>query len=734
MGNWGATQDDWDHLDLILGLTADLLPVVSRPGAVISPDSSMTAIGKTPSLYNRRGEVKGILGWADQVTTGKQIIAWAKQGDYGCCIQTRRVRAFDIDVPDLTAATAIANMVEAFAGPMALRWRSNSGKRLLAFEVEGGSGPKRTLQVEGGVIECLGIGQQFVGIGEHFNRDGTPSGARYAWRGGLPDGFLKLSAHEFEMVCAMLRERFGLSDWVISRDRVTGGEDLDVGDDEVAAWLPTHWPTYGVQGGKLYAECPWKAEHTGDSGETEAAWMIAGSGGVEQGHFKCLHAHCAGRLDVEFLDAVGYRLDGFDVVGEAPRAPLKNGHDPEGLPVIQPNFERKMKKGTDVPEATIGNVTMAARRSDLLGYHVAFDTFRAEMMMAPHGTGEWRPLDDDDLTTFRIDLPERLGFYPISKDMMRDAIGKVGKINQFDTAQVWIESLPPWDGVERAPRFMTDYMGCADTDYAKAVGLYMWTGHAGRVMHPGCKADMSPILVGDQGIGKTRGVIAISPSEDFFCEIGFHDKDDDFSRKLRGTLVVEIAELRGLNSKDAQTIKALMSRQFEKWTPKFKEYRTQFPRRLMFWGTSNEDEILADATGERRWLPIRVERDVDVEAIECDREQLWAEGLARWRKSGVAWRDAERLARNEHAKFKISDPWSYAVEKWLDEENVACVSNKNGDGFRSEVVALEALRIDLGRYGRPEEMRIGRILRGFGMTPVYKRVDGRVTRVWVLKK
>ena len=37
---WGATPDDWSHLDLVLGLTADLLPVVSRPGAPISPDST----------------------------------------------------------------------------------------------------------------------------------------------------------------------------------------------------------------------------------------------------------------------------------------------------------------------------------------------------------------------------------------------------------------------------------------------------------------------------------------------------------------------------------------------------------------------------------------------------------------------------------------------------------------------------------------------------------------------
>ena len=53
MERYGATPDDWLHLDLALGLTADLLPVVSNPGAIISENSTLKAIGKTPSRYNR---------------------------------------------------------------------------------------------------------------------------------------------------------------------------------------------------------------------------------------------------------------------------------------------------------------------------------------------------------------------------------------------------------------------------------------------------------------------------------------------------------------------------------------------------------------------------------------------------------------------------------------------------------------------------------------------------------
>ena len=57
---WGATPDDWHHFDRVLGLGGDLLPVVSNPEAVISPDSTMTALGKTPSRYDSYRQVVGI--------------------------------------------------------------------------------------------------------------------------------------------------------------------------------------------------------------------------------------------------------------------------------------------------------------------------------------------------------------------------------------------------------------------------------------------------------------------------------------------------------------------------------------------------------------------------------------------------------------------------------------------------------------------------------------------------
>ena len=105
---FGATAGEWLHFDLILGLTSEMLPVVSNPDAVISSQSKIKKLGKTPSIYNRAGKVAGLVDWTSKVGTSAEVDKWSQVADYGICIQTRVVRALDIDVPDMAKAERIA--------------------------------------------------------------------------------------------------------------------------------------------------------------------------------------------------------------------------------------------------------------------------------------------------------------------------------------------------------------------------------------------------------------------------------------------------------------------------------------------------------------------------------------------------------------------------------------------------------------------------------------------------
>ncbi len=319
--HFGACPEDWDYFCWTLGLRQDLLPVVSNPKAVISEKSKMKVLGKTPSHYNKQQKVAGFAGWTTHIATEDDISQWRGQDDYGICIQTRLVRALDIDVPDTDLAKKIkAFIVKEKGFNFPARVRSNSGKCLFAFIVRGEL-PKRTVKVEGGIIEFLGTGQQFVAVGTHFNSDGKPSGARYEWATGngiaLPEKIPEISLEVFEEFWATLVAQFGIAASTEGKSRKprSQGDGGKAHSDSVATYLAdADLVLSRGREGQVFIDCPWKDVHTTDSGETQTVYFCAGSRDYKAGHFHCFHANCAERTDQDFLAALGYYINEFEDV------------------------------------------------------------------------------------------------------------------------------------------------------------------------------------------------------------------------------------------------------------------------------------------------------------------------------------------------------------------------------------------------------------------------------------
>lgn len=409
--------------------------------------------------------------------------------------------------------------------------------------------------------------------------------------------------------------------------------------------------------------------------------------------------------------------DDFDVVPADEQEPPRPGY-------------RRNGKGEIL--ALAENIVTAVRAPHECGWHIRYDDFRAEVMLAdvadPRGL---RAFTDPDYTRLQIQL-ERRGFLKLSKEALRDGVGLVADDNRIDSAVEWL-AMQVHDGVPRIETFLRDYMAVEDTAYTRAVSRYLWTALAGRVLSPGCEAPMVPVLIGEQGAGKTRAVKALVPAQEFYCELKLDERDDNASRMMRGRLVVELGELRGLHTRDAESIKAFISRTHENFVPKYKEFSVTFARRFLFVGTTNQDEFLADETGERRWLPVRVGR-CDVDRIAADCLQLWAEARAAYERAGnVDWQEAETLAREVHAQHKLSDPWAPIVHEWLDSDGECELGlpPREREFLQVHEIASGPLGMAHGRLTRSDEMRIGKILREMGYSKQQKRVAGRPVRVWV---
>lgn len=314
----GATVAEWVHFCFILGLTTDLLPVVSNTGAVVSPNSKMKGLGKTPSLYNGSRQAMGFYQWTEHIATDKHIDQWSRERDYGICIITRHVRLLDGDINDPDLARSVREFIEA-RYTLPVRSRSNSSKFGMAFSIEGNI-PKRVIKMgEKNMIEFLGNGQQFIAAGTHT------SGVRYAWEGGLPDDIPVLTLEQFEALWSELHAEFGVESAVTSASATPSRHVVlgqAIASDPVAKYLIDHseeWVLKVERDGKMLITCPWKENHSLDSGATETVYYPKNTGGYDGGAFVCLHAGCKEHTQQGFRDGIGYRpSDPFAAFEDAP--------------------------------------------------------------------------------------------------------------------------------------------------------------------------------------------------------------------------------------------------------------------------------------------------------------------------------------------------------------------------------------------------------------------------------
>ena len=227
------------------------------------------------------------------------------------------------------------------------------------------------------------------------------------------------------------------------------------------------------------------------------------------------------------------------------------------------------------------------------------------------------------------------GFAAINKQDMHDAIQLVTQANKTDSAIRWLESLPPWDGVNRVKHFFSRYCGAEKSAFTRSVSTYLWTGLAGRVLIPGIKADIMVVLQGRQGCYKSSLVEALAPDPAQYTEVNFGLPDTTIYRATKGKIVVEAAELSGMGKRDLESLKAFLTRQSDRYAGKWKERAEDFPRRYMIIGTTNDDAFLTDVEN-RRFAVVHVER-IDVKKVREDFVQLWAEARELFNANGVMW-------------------------------------------------------------------------------------------------
>lgn len=277
-----------------------------------------------------------------------------------------------------------------------------------------------------------------------------------------------------------------------------------------------------------------------------------------------------------------------------------------------------------------------------------------------------------------------------------------------------------WDGMPRLSTGASTYFGTRDTPYSRVVFLRWMVSAVARSFVPGCQADVTFVLQGEQGFRKTTGFKALVPVESWYQSTGLRIGDKDSYSALRGTLIYVLDELPSF--RDLERAKAYLTAQRDRYRPPYARREVDVPRQNIFGASTNKDTPFDDPTGNRRFAPDLVIREVSVEIIERDRNQLWAEAAHLW-KTGTRWwadtAELRRLYEGEQSARQRTDPWEALIQSWLAKPVLV---NQHGierpldlgAGVLTHEVLEFALRKPRADWERKDEQRIADILRSLG--------------------
>jgi predicted P-loop ATPase len=238
---------------------------------------------------------------------------------------------------------------------------------------------------------------------------------------------------------------------------------------------------------------------------------------------------------------------------------------------------------------------------------------------------DWTAVDDLILAKLKVRAYRTGTRFLVGDEFLKSNILALANDNPHDPVLERIAALK-WDGVSRLNVWLTATCGVPCDLYHQAVGRNVIGGMVKRARRPGAKHDEVMILMGPQGTAKSELCRTLSMDPAWFTDsVTFDGSPQNIVPQLFGKLVVELAELDGMAKKEVQSIKRFISSQSDNVTLKYKAFASDFDRRCVFVGTSNEDAPLVDVTGNRRFLPVRIKSEVNIPWLRANIEQIVAE-------------------------------------------------------------------------------------------------------------
>lgn len=301
-----------------------------------------------------------------------------------------------------------------------------------------------------------------------------------------------------------------------------------------------------------------------------------------------------------------------------------------------------------------------------LDVNLSFDKF-AEQLSYQRGDGPRTPLDDSVRIPVRFEIEDRFRFLPSDK-LFADVLLDTAYRNPVHPVLDWISTLPAWDQTPRLDTWLSR-AGAPDTPYVRSISRKVLIAAVRRVRKPGCKFDTMLILENEQGKNKSSAIRILAVRDEWFSDqLPLAAGAKEVIERTAGKWIIEAAELH-TRASDVEHLKVFMSAQTDGPVRlAYARFPTHRDRQFILIGTTNGSSgYLKDQTGNRRFWPVAIEA-FDLEALRRDRDQLWAEAIAR-ETAGEPIVLEEELwpaAAVEQERRRESDDWEDVILEQLD--------------------------------------------------------------------
>ena len=415
-----------------------------------------------------------------------------------------------------------------------------------------------------------------------------------------------------------------------------------------------------------------------------------------------------------------------------------NGQDHSGTPLRSVWWDAAHKGAKGKLHTNVNNAALTLGKDPRFKDLLAYDEMRRCAVTLREVPGQENPcppgrVDDYAITGIQRSLQD--WYVKIGVEMTLQAIEDVAMKERFHPLRDWLNGLV-WDGEERLNMLLPSYFGAPDLDpqddtkpspYLLKIGPMFLMSMVARIFAPGCQADYMLVLEGEQGTLKSTAckVLAGEYYSDSLPKLHNGDRVR-IAMHLRGKWLVEIAEMASIDRAEANDLKEFLSQTEETFIPKFARQEVTEPRQCVFVGTTNKSAYLRDETGARRFWPVKC-GFIDLDALKRDREQLFAEAVARFRDGQDYWPspedEAQFFRREQDARYQVDEAWEDAVREYLDkpydkDDTAKAVGQRENARLKTRttilLIAREALFLDRGRIGTVDQRRITAILDRLG--------------------